>query len=354
MEEKNYQNSEEENFSNYNYEEFVRIIKKEDVNTSPKPDKLDEIDYTKENQKENLINSIQSSEMTSMSLSQAENLSQTSDNIYIPNESKQNNLSPEIKIEEKNVDYFFGYENYFRELFPEKFDEYKTSRNYLPKKQRDPNKNQNYENSFSNSININETQNEFNNQEENKIDINNNFQFGNNFYYYPMNGNFFYYLYNNFYINYSNAQSSIPPEEIEKNSPKLDDNTIIKEEEIKKLNKNETEQKIDIKHENKNEKKDEEGKYENIYIIKRKNVRNNYNNNIKKKYIKQEKPERPNEKRNNKDYNFYNINNKNNYYYKNNNNDNYTKFNGNYDKRKRRFNYENNFYKKKYHKEIYY
>ena len=354
MEEKNYQNSEEENFSNYNYEEFVRIIKKEDVNTSPKPDKLDEIDYTKENQKENLINSIQSSEMTSMSLSQAENLSQTSDNIYIPNESKQNNLSPEIKIEEKNVDYFFGYENYFRELFPEKFDEYKTSRNYLPKKQRDPNKNQNYENSFSNSININETQNEFNNQEENKIDINNNFQFGNNFYYYPMNGNFFYYLYNNFYINYSNAQSSIPPEEIEKNSPKLDDNAIIKEEEIKKLNKNETEQKIDIKHENKNEKKDEEGKYENIYIIKRKNVRNNYNNNIKKKYIKQEKPERPNEKRNNKDYNFYNINNKNNYYYKNNNNDNYTKFNGNYDKRKRRFNYENNFYKKKYHKEIYY
>lgn len=354
MEEKNYQNSEEENFSNYNYEEFVRIIKKEDVNTSPKPDKLDEIDYTKENQKENLINSIQSSEMTSMSLSQAENLSQTSDNIYIPNESKQNNLSPEIKIEEKNVDYFFGYENYFRELFPEKFDEYKTSRNYLPKKQRDPNKNQNYENSFSNSININETQNEFNNQEENKIDINNNFQFGNNFYYYPMNGNFFYYLYNNFYINYSNAQSSIPPEEIEKNSPKLDDNAIIKEEEIKKLNKNETEQKIDIKHENKNEKKDEEGKYENIYIIKRKNVRNNYNNNIKKKYIKQEKPERPNEKRNNKDYNFYNINNKNNYYYKNNNNDNYAKFNGNYDKRKRRFNYENNFYKKKYHKEIYY
>jgi hypothetical protein len=354
MEEKNYQNSEEENFSNYNYEEFVRIIKKEDVNTSPKPDKLDEIDFTKENQKENLINSIQSSEMTSMSLSQAENLSQTSDNIYIPNESKQNNLSPEIKIEEKNVDYFFGYENYFRELFPEKFDEYKTSRNYLPKKQRDPNKNQNYENSFSNSININETQNEFNNQEENKIDINNNFQFGNNFYYYPMNGNFFYYLYNNFYINYSNAQSSIPPEEIEKNSPKLDDNAIIKEEEIKKLNKNETEQKIDIKHENKNEKNDEEGEYENIYIIKRKNVRNNYNNNIKKKYIKQEKPERPNEKRNNKDYNFYNINNKNNYYYKNNNNDNYTKFNGNYDKRKRRFNYENNFYKKKYHKEIYY
>ena len=354
MEEKNYQNSEEENFSNYNYEEFVRIIKKEDVNTSPKPDKLDEIDYTKENQKENLINSIQSSEMTSMSLSQAENLSQTSDNIYIPNESKQNNLSPEIQIEEKNVDYFFGYENYFRELFPEKFDEYKTSRNYLPKKQRDPNKNQNYENSFSNSININETQNEFNNQEENKIDINNNFQFGNNFYYYPMNGNFFYYLYNNFYINYSNAQSSNPPEEIEKNSPKLDDNAIIKEEEIKKLNKNETEQKIDIKHENKNEKNDEEGEYENIYIIKRKNVRNNYNNNIKKKSIKQEKPDRPNEKRNNKDYNFYNINKKNNYYYKNNNNDNYTKFNGNYDKRKRRFNYENNFYKKKYHKEIYY
>ena len=349
MEEKNYQNSEEENFSNYNYEEFVRIIKKEDVNTSPKPDKLDEIDYTKENQKENLINSIQSSEMTSMSLSQAENLSQTSDNIYIPNESKQNNLSPEIKIEEKNVDYFFGYENYFRELFPEKFDEYKTSRNYLPKKQRDPNKNQNYENSFSNSININETQNEFNNQEENKIDINNNFQFGNNFYYYPMNGNFFYYLYNNFYINYSNihppSSSDVEDEKFEK-----DVHTTKKEEEIQNKIQDETKLKTEEKTGNENN-TDKEGEYENIYIIKRKNVRNNYINN-KKKYNKQERQERPKEKKYKNDYNHYNYNNKNNCYY--NNNDSYTKFNGNFDKRKKKYKYENNFYSKKYHKEIYY
>jgi hypothetical protein len=353
MEEKNYQISEEGNISNYNYEEFIRIIKKEDVNISLKPYKLDEIDYTKENQKENLINSIQCSEMTSMSLSQAENLSQISDNLFLPNELKQNNL-PEIKNEEKNIDYFFGYENYFRGLFPEKFDEYKTSRNYLPKKQRDGNKTQNCENNIYNDVNINETQNELNEQEENKIDINTNFQFDNNFYYYPMNGNIFYYLYNNFYTNYVNAQISILPEEMEKKSPKLEDNIIIKEEEIEKLNKNETGREMDLKQEYKYQKNnDEEIEYENIYIIRRKNVRNNYNNNIKKKFIKQEKSECPNEKKNYKEYNYYN-NNKNNYYYKNNNNDNYTKFNGNYDKRKRRFNYENNFYKKTYHKTIYY
>ena len=352
MAEKFYQNLEEENFSNYNYEDFVRIIKKDDVINSSKSYKLDEIDYTKENQKENLINSIQSSDMTSLSLSQTENLSQTSDNLYIPNDTKQNNVSgnrTEGKNEVKEMDYFFGYENYFLRIYPEKFDEYKTSRNYLPKKYRDIDKNVSNENNIGININ-NVTQNEFNNnQEEKKVINSNNFQFGNNFYYYPMNGNIMYYLYNNFYINYANIH---PPSSVEITDEKIEKEVPIikKEEEIKIKPKDEAEPKKEEKTENKNN-SDKEGEYEHIYIIKRKNVRNNYNNN-KKKYNKQERQERPNEKRNNKDYNHFNYNNKNNYHY--NNNDSYTRFNGNYNQRKKKYKYENNFYNKKYHKEIYY
>lgn len=354
MAEKIYQNSEEENFSNYNYEEFVRVIKKDEVINSSKSYKLDEIDSSKDNQKDNnLINSIQSSDLTSLSISQTENLSQTSDNLYIPNDTKQNIVSgnkTEGKNEEKEMEYFFGYENYFRRIYPEKFEEYKTSRNYLPKKIKYIDKNVSIENNIGITIN-NETQNEFNNnQEENKIVFNsNNFQFVNNLYYYPMNGNIMYYLYNNFYINYSNihppSSSDVEDETLEK-----DVHTTKKEEEIQNKIQDETKLKTEEKTRNENN-TDKEGEYENIYIIKRKNVRNNYINN-KKKYNKQERQERPKEKKYKNDYNHYNYNNKNNYYYDN--NDSYTKFNGNFDKRKKKYKYENNFYNKKYHKEIYY
>ena len=377
MAEKIYQNSEEENFSNYNYEEFVRVIKKDEVINSSKSYKLNEIDSSKDNQKDNnLINSIQSSDITSLSISQTENLSQTSDNLYIPNDTKQNIVSgnkTEGKNEEKEMEYFFGYENYFRRIYPEKFEEYKTSRNYLPKKIKYVDKNVSIENNIGITIN-NETQNEFNNnQEENKIVFNsNNFQFVNNLYYYPMNGNIMYYLYNNFYINYSNihppSSSDVEDEKFEK-----DVHTTKKEEEIQNKIQDETKPKTEEKTGNENN-TDKEGEYENIYIIKRKNVRNNYINN-KKKYNKQERQERPKEKKYKNDYNHYNYNNKNNCYYNidsiidkkiiynalNNkyqeryrNNDSYTKFNGNFDKRKKKYKYENNFYSKKYHKEIYY
>lgn len=354
MEEKFCQLSEEENLTNYNYEDFVRIIKKDESNTSPKSYKLDEIDYSKENQKENLINSIQSSEVTSISFSQTENLSQTSDNLYIPNDTKQNNLSRNIiegKNGEKEMDYFFGYENYFRRLYPEKFNEYKISGNFLPKKNRDIDKNISYENNIGTYINNESKKDINNNHEENKVDTNSNsFQIGNNFYYYPMDRNLLYYLYNNFYINYANMHPPSPGDS-QKEISKIEYITAKKEEEIQKSNQDESEPKIDEQLDNKNN-NEEEGEYEHIYIIKRKNVRNNYHNNNKKKFNKQEKQERPNEKRNHKDNNHYNYNNKNNYYYNNNNS--YTKFNRNYDKRKKRFNYENNFYNKKYHKEIYY
>jgi hypothetical protein len=231
--------------------------------------------------------------MTSLSLSQTENLSQTSDNLYIPNDTKQNSVSgnkTEGKNEEKIIDYFFCYENYFRIIFPEKFNEYKTSRNYLPKKFKDIDKNVSNEN--NNNININNvTQNEYNNnQEENKVINSNNFQFGNNYYYYPMNGNIMYYLYNNFYINFANIH---PPSQDETTDEKIEKevHTVKKEEEIHKKIQDETEPKKDEKTESKDN-SNEEGEYEHIYIIKRKNVRNNNN----KKYNKQERQERPKEK----------------------------------------------------------
>ena len=95
MEEKQCQIPEEENYSNYyNYEEFVRIIKKDDdTDIKTKSNKIEEIE-NKENQKDIFNNnSVQSSDLTSVSFSQIENLSQTSDNIYAPYDIRISNLS---------------------------------------------------------------------------------------------------------------------------------------------------------------------------------------------------------------------------------------------------------------------
>ena len=72
MEEKLCQISEEETVSNYNYEEFVRTISKDD-NFSTKQNKTEKPD-NKFYQKEFLINN----DVNSISLSQTENTSQTS------------------------------------------------------------------------------------------------------------------------------------------------------------------------------------------------------------------------------------------------------------------------------------
>ena len=343
MEEKLCQISEEETCSNYNYEEFVRTISKEDKfpTNHNKTEKLENKYY----QKEFLINNIQSCDVTSISLSQTENTSQTSENIF----SNQNGISDnpkETKFNENEFNYYFGVENYFRKIYPEKFDEYKSSRNFLRKNRKD--------------ININKFQNNLSQTpiEENQMNNNNinNFQYGNNLYYYPINGingNIIYCIYNNFYFNFLNTQSQ-PTNKNDKN--KANNNTeknFNQKEEDKKEKEKENFNKIK---DNENLKQDKiEDEYESVYIIKRKNNKSNSNSNRKNNkmnFCKTLKQERPKEKRcKEKDYNYHNYNNRNNYYY---NNDNFNKFNGNYDKRRKKFYGENNYYKKKYHKETYY
>ena len=343
MEEKLCQISEEEACSNYNYEEFVRTISKEDKfpTKANKTEKLENKYY----QKEFLINNIQSSDVTSISLSQTENTSQTSENIF----SNTNGISEnpkETKFNENELNYYFGVENYFRKIYPEKFDEYKNSRNFLPKNRKDINVNK-----FQN--NLLQTPIEENQMNNNNI---NNFQYGNNFYYYPVNGingNIIYCIYNNFYFNFLNTQSQ-PTNKNDKNQPNnnTEKNFNQKEEDKKekeKENFNETKDKENLKQEK------IEDEYESVYIIKRKNNKSNSNSNRKNNkmnFCKNFKQERPKEKRcKDKDYNYHNYNNRNNYYY---NNDNFNKFNGNYDKRRKKFYGENNYYKNKYHKETYY
>ena len=346
MEENFSQTTDKENVSKYNYEDFVRIIKKDD-NIISKPNNIEEVDY-KENLKDILINTTHSSDLTSISFSQAENLSQTSDNTFILGDKKINNITENINEEKNNeqdLDYFSGIENYFRKISPEKFIVYKNSRNFLPKKRRDMNQNVNYGKKKDN-LHLNDNYIFEKNQMSNNI-----FQSVNNLFYYPINENCLYYMYNNFYFNIFNFQSQSQKEDTNKIEEKKEiKNKIEEKKEIEEIKTNFDG--IEIK---KNKKIKKEGdEYEHIYIIKKKNNKNlNKNSNTKNNFIKPANQERTNEKRN-RQYNYYNnnYNNRNNYYY--NNNDNYNKFNGNYEKRKKRSYLENNFHKKKYNKEIYY
>ena len=253
MEEKLCQISEEETCSNYNYEEFVRTISKEDKfpTNHNKTEKLENKYY----QKEFLINHIQSCDVTSISLSQTENTSQTSENIF----SNQNGISEnpkETKFNENEFNYYFGVENYFRKIYPEKFDEYKSSRNFLPKNRKD--------------ININKFQNNLSQTpiEENQMNNNNinNFQYGNNLYYYPINGingNIIYCIYNNFYFNFLNAQSQSTNKNDKNHANNNTEKNFNQKEEDKKEKEKETFNKIK---DNENLKQDKiEEEYESIY-----------------------------------------------------------------------------------------
>ena len=333
--------SEEETCTKYNYEEFVRVLSKEEI-ISNKPKKIKEIE-NEEYQKEFLINSTCSSDITSISNSQTENLSQTSENIF-PLLNSISDGQKETEINEKKLDYFYGIENYFRKIYPEKFNEYKNSRNFLPKKRMD----------INNKYQSNKSQITMNNSEQNKMN-NNASQFGNNLYYYPINGNIIYCIYNNFYFNFLNTQiQSANKNEINKNNENKEINT--KQEEEKQQNKIENINKIKNVEKNISDKIEDE--YNNIYIIKKKNYKNNNNGkNNKTNNYKIYQKEMPSEKRQKeKDYNYnYNYqyyNNKNNYNY--NNNDSYNNFNGNYEKRKKKYYIENNYHKKKYFKRTYY
>ena len=334
MEDKLPKISENENTSNYNYEEFVRTIKKED-NFVINKNKFEEIE-NKFFQKEVNIDNTQASDVTSISLSQTENLSQTSENILIPNDSNQNSLwesQKGLKLNIRELDYFYGYENYFRKISPEKFIEYRNSRNFIPKKRKDINKSQN---NASTVFNENSHENKYNQGV-------NNFQMGTNFYCCPTNGNIVYFLYNNFFFNFNNIQS-----QSQNITKEMNDNNN-KEEDKKEIIGNKNNNEIEAGEKKKMNVIGDES--DSIYIIQKKNNKNKNKNNKQSSYkpIKQEKPIEIKYK--DKDYNYHYYNNKNNYYY---NNNNYNKFNGNYEKRKKKFYNENNFHKKKYYRENFY
>ena len=82
-----------------------------------------------------------SNDTLSISGSQAETLSQTSESSFFlsftnSNKSQLNCSKENIQVENKlNVDvpYYFGLEEYYQKIMPEKFIEYKKTKNYLPK-----------------------------------------------------------------------------------------------------------------------------------------------------------------------------------------------------------------------------
>jgi len=82
-----------------------------------------------------------SNDTLSINGSQAETLSQTSESSFFlsfpnSNKSQLNSSKENILIENKqnmNVPYYFGVEEYYQKLMPEKFTEYKNTKNYLPK-----------------------------------------------------------------------------------------------------------------------------------------------------------------------------------------------------------------------------
>ena len=80
-----------------------------------------------------LTNRKKSSDSTSVSISQNENLSQTSESSINNHNSISNNIIQKDKKDEEEINYFVGSEDYFFKIMPSKFSEYKKTRNYLPK-----------------------------------------------------------------------------------------------------------------------------------------------------------------------------------------------------------------------------
>ena len=246
-----------------------------------------------------------SSDSTSISISQTENLSQTSESsltIQNTNNSKiiNNGITKKDSVEEEQTDYFFGIEKYFYKIMPQKFCEYKKSKNYLPKRNLKELEKQNEEKAEVNDIKA----------QENNI-INNNIP---NNLFYPTYGNVLLYyniLYFNYpYFNQQNNGANIIKEK-EENGEKNNDKINVKKDE--EINGNV----FEIK-----DQKDSDD--DSVYIIKRQknNKKNNKFNKDKSKITNENNKEEFNYKKNNFNYN-YNCKYKSNYCQNNNNYKNY-------------------------------
>ena len=295
-------------------------------------------------QKEYFIKRRKSSDLTSVSLCPTDDISITSENFFIQNESKQSsyiNDSNEImeKPDENVLGYFYGIEKYFRMMSPEKFHEYKKTRNYLPKRGT-PKKEEPKKEIIEEPINI-----EINEQENAKSNIYPQVPV----FCFPVYGNVFYYnyMYNNFFFNNINA-TQVKHYNISKKE------SIEEVKDIDTTSKPEEEEKrIEIKKDDDIEiinKKKYSNKNESDYFGK--NKKHQYYN--KNQYYKYE-----DNTYNYKDKHYYNKNiygNENTYRrnpntnkYSNNYNEDYKKYNGYNGRRWNKYYYENNFQRKKYY-----
>jgi hypothetical protein len=296
-----------------------------------------------------------SNDTLSINGSQAETLSQTSESSFFlsftnSNKSQLNSSKENIQVENKqNVDvpYYFGLEEYYQKIMPEKFTEYKKTKNYLPK--------------FSKAIKNEES---FNTLEQNKSKemSQNSMQFQcRNYFPFPYYGLFYQVnplMFNHFSKTFINNQyckgKNKNKKIIKKNS---DEVKQIKEDKIEDKKENKTNDKKEDKKDNKNEEKIEqiEAKVQKQQKQYSKNTnkaqytsnKNNYKRNTDKEYNNQR----------NSNYNNYNgqykKNYKKNYNYKYNHynyydyNDNYQNersfYNNNYHKRRNYNMYENEF-----------
>ena len=293
----------------------------------------------------------QSSDLTSFSYTLSENLSQTSENLIIPYEIKASQNFNKSSQKKDMIDYFSGIENYFRKTEPEKFYEYKYTKNYLPKNKKKKDEFTQYEkpkkdiNNNINSINI-----PFQNISNNKYDNNMNdylFQFTQNYYQNLFNGNIIYNIFNNFYLNYPFAFSKAQNDIKDKDKINTLDNKNIKtSENTPKENKSPVKEK-----EEPNEKKEKNNDIEIIYVNKKERL-SRYNSNeekiIEKDYYE---PRYSNNNHRGRRDTYINSYRRKNLFYEYNN-----KFNGNFnfEKSRKKFYGENNFYKRKYFQQNYY
>lgn len=199
-----------------------------------------------------------SSDSTSISLSQIESLSQSSESskfISLTNNSQEinsNGIKQKDLIQEGIIIKFFKEtEDYFFKIMPERFSEYKKSKNYLPKSKF------NAKEDIEPKIIENQTQKEEYKIEENKFDNSSNLSLNN--LYYPV----YLFQYNSYYNNYPSF-----------NKGKNVDNYSIKQK--KEINKNNNSRFLEKYKENS---KDEIEDDDNIYIIvKQNNFKNHHKN----------------------------------------------------------------------------
>ena len=239
------------------------------------------------------------------------------------NKSQINSTNENIEIEaDKDIPFYYGYEKYYRRLMPEKFDEYKNSKNFLPK-------------------------NSFTNNDESKCNINDNLAMNKNYEITQnqnkfQNNNCFYFPYygvycpiNSFYFNKIYKKDKKDSEEIKKEE--------IKEVQIDEKVKNKTEPK---KEQNEQELNKNEEQKETINTNTNKNKHSNHTNQKNNNHKRNMNHENNNKNKNYNNYNKqrYNQNLNRNY----NNCSNYYNSNEIYQEERNRY-YYNSYYNRRYH-----